>query len=193
MMNSLYGKFAADPSRYREYIIVPPDEGAVLMDEDSPYVFAGEIGPWLLGERPLDDGAMRYYNVATGASITGYVRAMLWRAIHSSQGVLYADTDTMACRTPGESLKQGEGLGEWKCEGHFDRAGIAGKKLYIFRGVPGEDGRREYKTASKGVRLTHAELWRVAHGGTVDYESTAPTFSVHKAPGFIQRSIVRTA
>lgn len=206
MMNSLYGKWAANPDNYRNYIVVPRDKAHLLDGDKCPYSFGGELGPWALGEKSLDEAAMRYYNVATGASITGFVRAMLWRAIHSSReatrkaglkyGVLYVDTDSIACEVRGSAIHLGDALGQWKCEGHFDRAGIAGKKLYVFRGRLGErdsDGKRLYKTASKGVRLTRAELWRVAAGGSVDYRAEVPTYSVHKPPAFVNRTIRRTA
>ncbi len=195
IMNSLYGKWAANPDNYREYRIHTREDGALLCDpkSDYEYNFAGELGPWLLGDKPLPAHKMRYYNVATGASITGYVRAMLWRAIHSSEGVIYCDTDSIAVRRAGAAVSLGERLGQWKHEGDFDRAGIAGKKLYIFRGKSDGAGHRSYKTASKGVRLTAAELWRVARGGEVEYESETPTFSAHKAVSFVNRTIRGTA
>lgn len=196
LMNSLYGKWAANPEHYRNYVIVPPDKAYLLASEKSAYDFGGDLGPWALGEKPLDEWAMRYYNVATGASITGFVRAMLWRAIHSSKGVLYCDTDSIACRKKGNAVHLGDALGQWKHEGNFDRAGIAGKKLYIFRGADGQrdkDGSRLYKTASKGVRLTRAELWKVAGGAAVDYTPEVPTFSIHKAPHFTARHVTATS
>ena len=189
LLNSLYGKLSANPAEYRSYIIIPPDKAAALADPKSTYSFAGELGPWALASRPLEDHLRRYYNVATGASITGYVRAMLWRAIHSSKGAMYCDTDSIACRGRGAAVRLGDALGLWKHEGDFDRAGIAGKKLYIFRGA----GRpRFYKTAAKGAKLTHAELWRVAAGGAVEYRAEVPTYSIHKAPHFMDRTITKT-
>ena len=191
MMNSLYGKFAANPDNYANYMNVPMDR-LDLLTNGGKWTFGGELGPWALGECALEDQAKRYYNVATGASITGFVRAMLWRAIHSSKGVLYCDTDSIAVQRAGAYVRLSASLGDWKDEGRFDKAGIAGKKLYIFRGT-GEDGKRLYKTASKGVRLTDAQLWRVARGATVTYETEHPTYSVKSAPKFINREIRRTA
>lgn len=198
MMNSLYGKFAANPDNYHNFMIVPPSDAEAFAAGQIDGVtggwqFGGELGPWLLAQKELDEWQKRYYNVATGASITGYVRAMLWRAIHSSTGVLYCDTDSIAVKRKGGSVSLGNKLGEWKHEGCFDRAGIAGKKLYIFRGLPDKAGKRIYKTASKGARLTHAELWKVARGGTVAYESEVPTYSVAKTPFFTNREIKKTA
>jgi len=189
-MNGLYGKFAANPDNYHNYMVVPMDVIAGL--DAVGWQFAGEFGPWGLAQAELSEERKRYYNVATGASITGFVRAMLWRAIHGSKGVLYCDTDSIAVERPGKSVVLGDQLGQWKHEGDFDRAGIAGKKLYIFRGKRDSNGHREYKAASKGVRLTHAELWKVAKGGLVDYAPQVPTFSPKKAPVFTERQVRMT-
>lgn len=207
LMNSLYGKFASNPENYRHYMIVPMDVIGGLSSQG--WEFAGELGSWGLAEAPLTEEERRYYNVATGASVTGYVRAKLWRAICSSGGVLYCDTDSMAVVSPGADVVFGDALGSWKLEGHFDRAGIAGKKLYIMRGAPGwwkdKDGRtvqaaqcpsggeRLYKVASKGAKLTHSQLWAVARGGLVNYVPDVPTFSPQKAPVFTPRRIKFTA
>lgn len=193
LMNSLYGKFGANPEQYAEYVILPPEEMAGLMDPENEFNLSGELGPWLLGERELNDEEMRYYNVATAASITGYVRAYLWRAIVSTgrSNILYCDTDSIATLSPGNELDTGSGLGKWKHEGEFDKAGIAGKKMYIFRGKI-RGGKREYKTASKGVKLSNSQLWKVAGGASVVYAPENPTFSVHHAPRFVSRKISLT-
>lgn len=183
-MNSLYGKFAANPERYNNYMVAPMEDMAVVIKQG--WQFGGELGRWALCEAPLEEAQKHYYNVATGASITGYVRAMLWRAICASEGVLYCDTDSIAARVPNVPL--GERLGEWKHEGVFDRAGICGKKMYVFRGK----GETETKTASKGVRLTERELWQVASGAVVRYDPPNPTFSVRSPPAFVGRNVVIT-
>jgi hypothetical protein len=104
--------------------------------------------------------------------------------------VLYVDTDSIACEARGSAVRLGDALGVWKHEGDFDRAGIGGKKLYIFRGCyDAAKSGRIYKTASKGVRLTNAELWRVARGEAVEYKSMTPTYSVHKPPSFVKRTV----
>lgn len=208
LMNSLYGKFAANPSSYMNYMIVPMDVIAGL--DRVGWQFAGEFGCWGLAQSPLDEERQRFYNVATGASITGYVRAMLWREICASKGVIYCDTDSIAVTKAGSAISLGGALGQWKHEGDFDRAGIAGKKLYIMRGAPGwwvdENGgtiyqkgkapkgaSRLYKTASKGAKLTRSQLWSVAKGGNVEFIPDAPTFSPKKAPVFTKRKIRFTA
>lgn len=194
LMNSLYGKFGANPENYAEYVILPPEEQESLLDPENDFSLSGELGPWLLGERDLNDEEMRYYNVATSASITGYVRAYLWRAICKTgrENILYCDTDSIATTDSGNGLDTGKELGKWKHEGEFDRAGIAGKKMYIFRGKKRGNKEREYKTASKGVKLTNAQLWKVAGGTPVVYEPENPSFSVHAPPRFVSRKITLT-
>lgn len=181
-MNSLYGKFASNPVNYREYMAIPPE--AIESCTDLGWNFCGEFGnEFLLVDSPLSTEKMTFYNVATGASITGYVRAMLWRAICASGGILYCDTDSIACSDFGELHRMGDELGQWKHEGDFTRAGIAGKKLYIFEGAEGT------KKASKGARLKDSELWKVAAGETVEYFNNAPTFSYNKEVSYIKRNI----
>lgn len=194
LMNSLYGKFGANPENYAEYRILPPDDLDEVLDPENEYNLSGELGPWLLTEKGLDDESMRYYNVATAASITGFVRAYLWRAINKTgvSNMLYCDTDSIATSDSGNALDVGNALGQWKHEGEFDKAGIAGKKMYIFRGKRIGKRERQYKTASKGVKLSNAELWKVAGGSHVIYEPESPTFSVHHAPRFTARKITLT-
>lgn len=207
LMNSLYGKFASNPDNYRNYMLVPMDVIAGL--ESEGWDFVGEMGPWALAEMRLAEEQQRYYNVATGASITGFVRAMLWRAICAGRGVMYCDTDSIAVQRRGDASVLGDALGEWKLEGEFIRAGIAGKKLYIFKGADDwwkcADGstvqamtrpagsERLYKMASKGARLTRQQLWQVAAGGVVDYVPEVPTFSPSKPPVFTPRRLKFTA
>ena len=183
-MNSLYGKFAANPENYSNYMVAPMEDMSAVIT--SGWQFDGQLGDWALCAAPLDEYQQHYYNVATGASITGFVRAKLWRAICASNGVLYCDTDSIAVRAA--VVETGDKLGQWKHEGDFVRAGISGKKMYIFAGAKGT----ENKYASKGVRLTEKDLWRVASGKTVRYEPENPTFSVRKPPSFVGRDVVMT-
>jgi hypothetical protein len=191
LMNSLYGKFGANPENYEQHIVVPMDVIGGL--PSAGWQFAGEFGPWGLGAASLPEAQQRYYNVAISASITGFVRAMLWKAIYQSKGVLYCDTDSIAVRKRSSNLTISDSLGAWKSEGTFDRAGIAGKKLYIFRSEPQSDnGKRVYKSASKGVRLTNNQLWALAKGAKIKYIPEVPTFSARKAPTFTPRNVVNT-
>lgn len=189
-MNSLYGKFGADPSAYAEYYVTeienvgtlsPENRAEWIKLEGRAWSFAGFLGPHALATSPLPEPRQRYYNVATAASITGYTRALLWRALCASEGLLYCDTDSIAAVEPRVPL--GPDLGAWEIEGNFSRGAIAGKKLYAFRYAPGSEPKRRgkkivWKTASKGVKLTASQILKVARGGTVNYVPQVPTYSV---------------
>lgn len=193
-MNSLYGKFAADPRNYgvyttydRKYVeVLTSDKHRAETGED----FAGFLGQWALGERQLDISRQRFYNVTTSASITGYVRAYLLRSMAKCKGVLYCDTDSIAAADT-SALTFGKELGQWGLEGTFNRAAIAGKKLYAFRHKE-RRAEGQWKVRSKGVRLTWQEIVKIAKGGSVDFEPEVPTYSVHHEPRFTTRTVRMT-
>lgn len=191
-MNSLYGKWAANPDKYKTYQIV--DAHVPDPENLSEFEWLADFGGRWLESKPLDPSRRRYYNVATAASITGFVRAMLWQAICScgTDSVMYCDTDSLATSRIGSDIELGGKLGNWKDEGDFIRAGIAGKKLYVFQRVKPDAKGELYKTAAKGVRLTPEKLFAVAGGETVTYEPEVPTFSPLKDPHFTPRRIVAT-
>jgi len=187
LMNSLYGKFGANPDNYGNFML--SDWAKAEDREYEGYQLDGAIGPYALLKAPLDDWQMRYYNVATAASITSAVRAKLWRAIKNSAGVAYCDTDSLLCARTGEP--QGAELGAWKHEGTVSDAWIAGKKMYALRGDFGK-GQTE-KLATKGVKLTLADIAHIAEGGTAFYSPIAPTFRLRGEPVFTGRTVRRTA
>lgn len=209
-MNGLYGKFGADPSNYAEYVIATED--TILTWKSRGYTEYQDwgIGKWLMAREPTDieledlTSRWRYYNVATAASITGYVRASLFRAISRSSGVIYCDTDSIAARRM-PKLDYGPHLGQWKDEGSFDRFAIAGKKLYAFHVAGATDAydptdkNPTWKVASKGVNFAAMKdgpqrITQLAHGETVIHVPQVPTYSITREhPIFIKRSISRTA
>lgn len=191
-MNSLYGKFGANPEKYKTFRVVPPEyREAAEADTETGWSFHGELGPWLLMGEPLDEMAQHYYNVATAASITGFVRAYLWRHIHAIQNhghALYCDTDSIAFAGPLPSpMTVGKELGEWDVEAQCDYGAIAGKKMYAFRQTDGK-----WKTGCKGARLSASEICRVAKGEVVEWENEAPTYSAGKEPRFMRRKVIAT-
>lgn len=185
-LNSLYGKFGANPDNYNEYTIVPPRY--IEAAECDGYGYCAELGPWALCSKPLEEHKARYYNVAVAASITGFVRAYLWRAINECKEVLYCDTDSIACIDTGTLELDKTQLGAWDVEAHCDHGGIAGKKLYAFHTRDGQ-----WKTASKGVRLSAKEILEVAKGGTVEYIPQNPSFSLKRGIKFVSRKIQKSA
>ena len=181
LLNSGYGKFAQNPRDFKEYLFAPLGKNVPGFDWESDH---GDVSLW---SRPSYDG-FGFFDVATGASITGKVRAMLWRAINASSGVAYCDTDAIVCRS--SRVKIGDKLGAWKLEGIAKRVAIAGKKLYGVEWQKPQDGER-YKIASKGARLTWPELLQVCNGKSIIWENAAPTFSINGA-SFIKREIRST-
>lgn len=186
-LNALYGKFASNPENYGEFMLFQP----------------GEVTPegWHINElindkigfisRPLPSAKHRYYNVGTAASITGFVRAKLARAIYKSKGVIYCDTDSVICEKFAGDEMSGE-LGGWELEAKCKGGAVAGKKLYVFDLCEPDKKGNLHKTASKGAKLTPQQIKDVAKGETVMYENQAPTFSIKKKPVFIDRNIKRT-
>jgi hypothetical protein len=191
-MNSLYGKFGANPSNYRNYTLAKPEFVEAMMKDG--YEFDSELGPWAVMTSPLDESEERYYNVATAASITGYVRSMLLEAmcrIRETGGtVLYCDTDSIVFKG-GKPPTFDKELGGWSCDGNFVRGGIAGKKLYAFYGPQVSDGKPGFKTACKGVRISPEEILRVAAGEEVTYEQQAPVLKGKGKVAWIRRRVNR--
>jgi hypothetical protein len=197
-LNSLYGKHGANPEEYHEFTVVSPANVDAAEQSDG-YQFAALAGKWALVSRPLQEERRRYYNVATAASITGFVRAMLWRAIRGARGVIYCDTDAIMCEDPGNLQLDPERLGMWDVEAVCDYGAIAAKKLYAIRTdkinkdkESPDYGKPVWKTACKGVKLTAAEIVRVAQGERVKFFPQAPTFSLKRGIEFTPRNVART-
>lgn len=188
-LNSLYGKFAANPENYSEYVITDADSERMpgYVGEGFQPVTEWDESRQLLA-RPLPEKRHHYYNIATAASITGFVRAYLWRALCQCRGAIYCDTDSIAAADTG-TLPLGGALGAWKLEMNCDAYAVAGKKMYAFHSADND----EWKVACKGVRLTADEIVRVARGGCVEYSPEVPTYSALKTkPRFTPREIVST-
>lgn len=184
-LNSLYGKFGANPEKYREYEVI--ESHLINLAENAGFQYHAQLGPWTLVSKPLDEEKQHYINVATAASITGYVRAYLWESICQCRDVIYCDTDSIVCGDPGRLYMDKSEIGAWDIEADCDYGAVAGKKLYAFRTKSGE-----WKTASKGVRLTAEQIVKVAKGETVTYTPIAPSFSVANGIRFISRKIVKS-
>jgi len=186
-LNSLYGKFAANPDHYNEYIIIESDLiDAVQNDKTNQYIFSGTFGKWAVMQQPLPEERQRYYNIAVAASITGFVRAYLYRAMNKCKGVMYCDTDSISCEDTSD-LAIGPNLGEWELEAVCNYGAIAGKKMYAFQKLDGK-----WKTATKGVKISPEEVIKLAMGETVTFTPIAPTFSYKKEPKFISRKVRKT-
>lgn len=177
LLNSAYGKWGQDPRKFKKYKI---EEFGKFVSGFVPLQDFGSLTLWAC-DAPDPKG---FYDVAVGASITGFVRAMLWRAICASKDVYYCDTDSIICRSSKVSI--GPELGKWKLEMRPKKLAVAGKKMYAAVG-----GDKE-KTASKGVRISAAQIFEVARGGVVDWHNDAPSFSFNSlGPRFVSRKVRR--
>lgn len=213
-MNSLYGKFGADPENYAEYVLSNRNTELYAQWTALGFTEGGMWGGRHMMTRPLPEDKHRYFNIATAASVTGWVRAFLFRSMRQCKGVLYCDTDSIACADTG-TLELGNELGQWKLEADCDEYAIAGKKMYAFhvagkdrplhikkqmplRTTPERKAKWEadakcWKIACKGVDLTPAQLIEAAKGGTVAHVASAPNFSIHTdALRFIDRKVKAT-
>jgi len=190
-LNALYGKFASNPANYQEFMTLPASMIDASKSDGWNYckLLCEETA---VVQKPLNEEKQRFYDVAVSASITGFVRAYLFRAMKNCENVLYCDTDSIAASLIGNDIPDSGKLGDWESEGEFDLAAIAGKKLYAFRKVKGTfnpEKEKPWKVASKGVRLEPSDIIKIAEGETVVYEPEAPTFSVKRKPIFTPRKI----
>ncbi|HSS99291.1 MAG TPA: DNA polymerase, partial [Terriglobales bacterium] len=209
-LNSLYGKFAANPERYRNYFIIPAKHVPFLLKDRlvkfEGWDFEGFIGSTnqlALISKVLADDQRRNYNVATAASITGCVRAIFWRAAAGADGLFYGDTDGIFAEKL--NVKVSNELGDWKEEppecGHgYNRVAIAGKKLYAlwcgkcrWTGFD-DEGRtpKGWKIASKGVKISGPEIFEIARGKEITWKKDAPSFSLKLGAKFLSRTIRKT-
>lgn len=211
-MNALYGKFATDPRRYRQYTIRHPSELDKVIEGLADGESFRQFREWLIVAQDNEaENKRQFYNIATAASITGSVRAKLWRGICASTRPLYCDTDSITALDFGDATPIGSELGQWEIEHEYDRCVIGGKKLYGFhkskesyaaeiakwrKKPPEARGKRpkRWKIASKGARLESRQLIDIAAGKRVIFKNEAPTFSASKSqPTFITRELKMTA
>lgn len=190
LTNSGYGKLAQNPRDFKEYILAPYGVDVSRRKNCSGFEWECDFGAVSLWARPSYDG-FGFYDVATGASITGFVRAMLWRAIQRSREPLHCHTDSLICRSA--NVPQSAKLGHWKREnkGVLDVVAVAGKMLYGIHSTEAEFDGFPTKIASKGVRLNWQEILDLCRGKTVKWRNEAPTFSLGGAH-FIERNITMT-
>ncbi len=222
MLVSAYGKFGADPRKYKKSVLA--DWGASPLDEkeETEMIDLGmELDEYLkmmeweiegdtefgktFWSRP--DPGDSYFNVGVAASITGNVRARLWRAICETDEPFYCDTDSVIGR--GFKGKVGVELGEWSVDGEgYKGIYIGGKKLYSMEcnycAVNYDDGdgcvikpekpyEGEIKKAHKGARLTHEEIVDiVVNDKEIVWENSAPSFSLSMGKRYVKRRIRRT-
>lgn len=183
---SFYGKFGSNPDNYSEYQIVEPRYIDAACGSDG-YEFVCELGKWGLLSRPLLEERQHFYNVGTAASITGYVRADMWRGLRSVRSPMYCDTDAIHAADTGQLPIHQTEIGGWKLEATCDFGAYAGRKLYACRTVDGK-----WKKACKGVKLSADQVVRIASGEEITFEPEFPQYSIKNGIRFQRRKIRRT-
>lgn len=199
ILNSSYGKFAQDPSKYTDHAItlegIPADDRGLWSEVENPKgwkldaIHNGRVKFW---KADAANPARAYKNVATAASITGASRATMLRALAASTRPLYCDTDSVICEAFAGDI--GNRLGQWKLEAEGDRVAIGGKKIYaVFA------GHDEVKSACKGADLDAEDVARIARGEVIEWASPVPNFKRDAAGGknfgrqeFVSRKIRAT-
>ncbi len=191
ILNSSYGKFAQNPENFRDYCITHNQQLS------NPWIakHVYNHGEYTIWEKPTH--AAYYNNVAVGASITGAARGVLRQGLSHATDLIYCDTDSIICRDL-SGVSFGESLGDWQLEASGNRLAIAGKKLYACFNGEFPDGLEIgsetcIKSATKGARISPAEIVRVARGETVTYKRDAPSFKLDGSQKFITRRIRKTA
>lgn len=182
LMNSAYGKFAQDPTQFKDTFIYETLDS--LKEDGAQYI--GNFDVRFLGEKPALIRAYSFLDVAIAASITSAARSLLLQGICRADRVIYCDTDSVVAEGLDLPLHDTE-LGAWKTEARADKVYIAGKKLYsaFLNGKP-------VKKASKGVNLSYEEVQRIALGETVESPIDAPSLRLGQDAKFIARTIART-
>jgi DNA polymerase elongation subunit (family B) len=188
ILNSGYGKFCLNSDNFKDWMITASDE---FLD-DSIWNVEHQHGEYILWSKPT--AQHKFYNVATGASITGGSRAQLLRGLSQATRPVYCDTDSIIC-TDFTGTLDDKKLGAWKLEAEADTLYIAGKKLYVLydKGEPYLNSKGKGKQASKGTRLTAPQIKNAALGGVETFNNPVPSFKLDGNHQFISRRVRKTA
>lgn len=198
ILNSSYGKFAQDSAKFCDYQIRPDNEDLSskdpcnLCDEDTCAIHwrAEMVVPecgiivWKRNNpKPV------FYNVATGASITGASRAVLMDAIAKADSPVYCDTDSLICRDLSCVPLDDNELGAWKLEATGSAIAVAGKKMYALF-----DGKKCIKMASKGVVIPPEMIRKIATSPDAEYlyQRESPSMKMDGTFSFLERKVRRT-
>lgn len=191
MLNACYGKFGQDGRNFEAFKILEYGDvpEAYLKDgkpeQWEPYAEASDFIS--VFSRP--DPSYNFYNVATASSVTGFVRAHLWKNICSSKTPLYCDTDAIMCKEFGGPIS--DELGDWGIEAKIKEAYIAQKKMYaILTDEFDKEGKPITKVASKGVRLKYDQIKEgVLSGKNVEFTKESPAFSLKFGARYTKKEI----
>lgn len=183
-LNSLYGKFGQNPEKFKNFRLIELKRAKEFLKKGYTIenVFNGYKA---LVSKPSSNG--KYYNVATSASITGFVRAEMLSAINTVDTPLYCDTDSIFFLGDSNGLKIGNNIGEWKTVNHYNKMFIAGKKLYAAQTYDGK-----WNCATKGANLKPNDIIKLTKKELITYKPSAPIFSLKKGIYFSEKIIKNT-
>lgn len=187
LMNSAYGKFAQNPTKFKDYKMIDQDsEDSNSQDLNDWGRVKQDLGSLELWHKDAANQENGYLDVATAASITGAARAVMIRALKHASQPLYCDTDSILCRCL-NTTTDSSALGAWAVEATGNRVAIGGKKMYaLFQ------NQSPIKTASKGVRLAPEDIVKVAQGEKVEWLSPVPVFDIFGRQTRLKRVVKRT-
>lgn len=204
LMNNSYGKFAQNPRRFTEQhffdideeIPFPVDLTSFILECERPFKVAYRTmkPKWNEEAKSYDPRTgkdrLRFYNVATGASITGAARSVLLHALYYAIDPIYCDTDSVICREMGHNIPLDETrLGAWKLECELDNPIIAGKKLYGYTTDKGK-----VRVRSKGMPgLSLDDIETIVDGDKVRKKNKGVNINVFGIQQYIIRELTATA
>lgn len=203
LANGGYGKLAQDGRKYEKFCIVPfggwPETSEEIKKKIKSNPDKAERFCW----QPYSDIENKYsifhrsdpqdlfYNVATAASITGFVRAYMWESLLNSEEPLYCDTDSIICRRFNGDV--GKALGQWDKEAHVVEAHIAQRKMYGLMCREIDDSgtiKLVPKVASKGVRIDFDTLKQAMEDGAIyTYLKESPAYSLKHGARYLPKKI----
>lgn len=185
LLNSAYGKFGQNGRQFEKYCIVEYGdwpENDVRWVEDQRWKFYCDL-PSGHSVFCRADPSNRFYNVATAASVTAWVRSYLWSAIHQSDEPMYCDTDSLICKKFNGEI--GDELGQWKLEAKLSEVHIAQRKMYAGLTTDGK-----HKVASKGVRLTFDQIKNgIKNRSNITFKKETPAASLKYGFRYFEKQI----
>lgn len=200
--NNAYGKFCQNPRRYSDHCFTDaegyPDDGEwgvaprFKSTANNYAIWERKAFKWCnIEARYIWDKPPRFYNVGTGASITGAARSILMRAKQRVERPIYCDTDSIICYGTGDLEINHSKLGAWKLEKVFDEVVIAGKKEYAAKVAGLPDGHKDrIIIKTKGVDgVTYSEMVEMAGGAKISKTLKAPTMDRYGNYKYLTREI----
>lgn len=206
ILNSAYGKFATDPTKFKEWFLLDTADDECILEfemwrdenkeKGNVSELVNDMGRFEIWQCPNYD-IRGFYDVAVASSITSAARSILLRAINYCVRPIYCDTDSIICLDIGKKVEIDKSkLGAWKFEGAAKKVFVAGKKMYAcelfneqFIPMLEKNGKQKIKIASKGAKLSLADIQELCKGKTIHWKNDAPNFKINGSVGFVQRNI----